>query len=659
MDELRKTYQKIIDSTGGGRYCPAHNDKNPSFSVSLSKDGQKILLHCFAGCDFYSITKALGIEQAQLSSLNSKHSVVQQKPRKLKAQITPEGVVSWFSKKWNHEVIEVERYAYKDLDGALRFSVLRANPKDFRPLNPTGELNLKGVQIIPYRLPELQEAISAEKLVFFVEGEKDCDKALSMGLTCTTLPGGANRQWEDHFRDYFIDADVVVIPDHDHPGFEYAKRIGNEISNVAKRTRLLTLDGLNEGQDLSDWFLIEGNDTSKLIDLVESKSKPIPSTKLQHETGIISLKASDVRVKPLDWLWPNVLAKGKIVMIAGNPSLGKSQVSLYIASIVSKGGEWPISGEITEKGSVLILSAEDGDDDTIVPRLIANSADLEKIYLIQAVTEMNKERSLNLEKDIDKLKKLCIKLGDVSLVVIDPISAYLGKIDSNKNTDVRATLAPLASLAEELNISVLCISHLNKAKNGDALSRVSGSIAFTALSRASFLVAKRNENPERKLMLPLKNNLSKETAGFAYTLEETEIGQGISISKVSWESEPVIADPDEILGMGSTSKNPKSERVVEFLETLLAHGETSQTYISEKAQEEGISRKQLENAKKKIGVLSRKKGYQGQWFWSLPNIESSKDPKGPKKKIGDLWDSLEKRRSLMLKEKQNFSPNFL
>ena len=86
---------------------------------------------------------------------------------------------------------------------------------------------------------------------------------------------------------------------------------------------------MNEGQDLSDWFLIEGNDTSKLIDLVESKSKIIPSTKLQHETGIISLKASDVRVKPIDWLWPNVLAKGKIVLIAGNPSLGKSQVSLY------------------------------------------------------------------------------------------------------------------------------------------------------------------------------------------------------------------------------------------------------------------------------------------------------------------------------------------
>ena len=160
-------------------------------------------------------------------------------------------------------------------------------------------------------------------------------------------------------------------------------------------------------------------------------------------------------------------------------------------------------------------------------------------------------------------------------------------------------------------------------------------------------------------MLPLKNNFFKETSGFAYSLEETEIGQGISISKVSWESEPVIADPDEILGMGSTSKNPKSDRVVEFLETLLVHGEKSQTYISKRAHEEGISRKQLENAKKKIGVLSRKKGYQGKWFWNLPNIESSKDPKGTKKKIGDLWDSLGKRRYLMLKEEQSFSPNFI
>ncbi len=94
MHELRKTFKKIIDSTGGGKYCPAQNDKNPSFSVSLSKDGQKILLHCFAGCYFYSITKALWIEQVQLSSLNSKHPVVQQKPRKLKVQITPEGLVS-------------------------------------------------------------------------------------------------------------------------------------------------------------------------------------------------------------------------------------------------------------------------------------------------------------------------------------------------------------------------------------------------------------------------------------------------------------------------------------------------------------------------------------------------------------------------------------
>ena len=142
----------------------------------------------------------------------------------------------------------------------------------------------------------------------------------------------------------------------------------------------------------------------------------------------------------------------------------------------------------------------------------------------------------------------------------------------------------------------------------------------------------KSPNPEKKLMLPLKNNLSKETSGFAYTLEETDIGQGISISKVSWESEPVIADPDEILGMGSSSKNPKSDRVVEFLNTLLVHGETSQSYISERAQEEGISRKQLENAKKKIGVLSRKKVTRANGFGVFLILNRPKIPKALRKK---------------------------
>ena len=96
------------------------------------------------------------------------------------------------------------------------------------------------------------------------------------------------------------------------------------------------------------------------------------------------IKASEVKIKPVKWLWPGVLAQGKLVIIAGDPGLGKSQISLFVCATVSSGGKWPVSGEVSEKGSSLILSAEDGVEDTIVPRLTAAGANLSKIFILQA-----------------------------------------------------------------------------------------------------------------------------------------------------------------------------------------------------------------------------------------------------------------------------------
>ena len=101
--------------------------------------------------------------------------------------------MSWFSSKHSKEVLEVERYVYRNLDGEESFSILRSDPKDFRPLNPDGHLDLQGVQKIPYRLPELQAAIQQGNPVFLVEGEKDSNRGTEAGLCCTTFPGGAGK----------------------------------------------------------------------------------------------------------------------------------------------------------------------------------------------------------------------------------------------------------------------------------------------------------------------------------------------------------------------------------------------------------------------------------------------------------------------------------
>ena len=207
---------------------------------------------------------------------------------------------------------------------------------------------------------------------------------------------------------------------------------------------------------------------------------------INNRLGLRIEKASDVKIRPIKWLWPGVLALGKLVIIAGDPGLGKSQVCLFVCATVSNGGKWPVSEETCDKGSVLILSAEDGAEDTIVPRLKAVDANLENIHIVQAVKlDKEKERAFDLTRDVEQLRHTVKRIDNVRLIVVDPISAYMGNIDSHRNTEVRADLTPVVEFAEEIGACLLCVTHLNKGRHGNTTSRVSGSIAFKTFNAIS------------------------------------------------------------------------------------------------------------------------------------------------------------------------------
>jgi len=121
---------------------------------------------------------------------------------------------------------------------------------------------------------------------------------------------------------------------------------------------------------------------------------------------LISRRASDIRAEAIHWLWPQHIPKGKLCLIAGPPGLGKSQVTTYVAAIVSSGATW-CTGEKCEPGEVFILSAEDDPSDTIRPRLDACGADLDRIHIIEAVHVKNakRERPFILKQDLDVLPR--------------------------------------------------------------------------------------------------------------------------------------------------------------------------------------------------------------------------------------------------------------
>ena len=175
-----------------------------------------------------------------------------------------------------------------------------------------------------------------------------------------------------------------------------------------------------------------------------------------HDCQLVNL--ADVEAQPLEWLWPGRFPLGKLCLIGGKPSLGKSQISLSMASIVTTGGRWPFTNTNANSGDVLILSTEDDVADTIKPRLLAARADVSKVHMLESVTEANEDttakRLFNLNRHIDQLSGVLKENRNIRLIILDPLSGYLGVRDAHRDADVREVLGPLAALASEFNVSV-------------------------------------------------------------------------------------------------------------------------------------------------------------------------------------------------------------
>ena len=229
-------------SNGIEARCPAHEDKSPSLTASLKN--VKILIKCQAGCSFDNIVSALRMEPSQFFSDEKEN-----KPKK-----------------------EVARYRYEDKEGEHAFDVIRYEPKGFRQQRPDGIWSLEGVERVPYRLPQMLEAIKEGKGILIVEGEKDVEAAVKMGLRATTLPGGCWK-WRDEYLKYFKEANVACIPDKDAPGRDGMNLIASKIVTVAKSVRWLELPDLPEKRDLTDWLKLPDNDKEAFTKLVSNSPK--------------------------------------------------------------------------------------------------------------------------------------------------------------------------------------------------------------------------------------------------------------------------------------------------------------------------------------------------------------------------------------------------
>jgi hypothetical protein len=352
-----------------------------------------------------------------------------------------------------------------------------------------------------------------------------------------------------------------------------------------------------------------------------------------------SRRASDITPTDIDFIWEGRLARGKHTCVGGEPGGGKSQVSIKIAATVSTAGLWPCGEGRAPLGNVLILNAEDGTADTIRPRLEVAGADLDRVHIIDPlITQDGKGRSIfNLQADLNLLERKINEIGDVALVIIDPVSSYMGSADSHKNAEVRGVLEPISKMAERERVAIFSITHFSKANAASttkALHRFIGSIAFVGAPRAAFAVIEDADDEGRMLFLHAKNNMAKAPQGLAFRLAQTMLdGLSRPVSYVVWENAPVSKTANQALKADNGGEPTATDDAEHFLKAVLANGPVKVLDLEKEARDAGLLRedqsishsKPFRSARTTLGIDPRKLGMDGGWVWELPKMPSGSE----------------------------------
>jgi hypothetical protein len=393
----------------------------------------------------------------------------------------------------------------------------------------------------------------------------------------------------------------------------------------------IKMSKVDPGGWVGHWWTPEGNEQAELLFIGEKVVQAAEAIDRDHDTLLVPrlVMADQIEPRPREWLWRHRIVVGGVSMLVGLPDHGKSLISIDIAARISRGTIWPDCDERAAIGGIIILSGEDDPETTIIPRLDAAQADRSRIALLSSVgyklaTEGD-DRLIRLDTDIAQLEAAVSRMADCRLIIIDPISCYMGGADDHKGAEVRAVLTKLSDLASRRRLSVLLLSHPPKQEYQHAVHRVSGSQAYGAHARVVWMATKHTvegddgKPRERRIMVLAKGNLTNQRTGLEYVI--TCRNSDHTEPHIEWSSEPVELTADEALSAVRSKPGPRATRLgaaIEWLNKVLAKGPCPATEIEAAAEAADHSETAIKRAKKQLGVISFRTLSTGPWTWRLP-----------------------------------------
>jgi len=375
-----------------------------------------------------------------------------------------------------------------------------------------------------------------------------------------------------------------------------------------------------------------------LRELATQISSAIPADNDPGEDSAGLTWLDQVTAERIAWLWPGRLPRGKLVILDGDPGVGKSTLVLDWIARLTTGTPWP-DGTECRKGNALIMSAEDGAADTIRPRLDAAGGNAAHVALWTDVPYTDDQgasrtRPPVLPADTDALEAK-IRTTQAEMVMIDVLMAYLSaKVDAHKDQDVRGALHRLASVAERTGCCIIILRHLNKGGGSNAIYRGGGSIGIIGQARAAYIAVKDpdDEAGQTRVLACSKMNIAKEPGGITYRLVESELH---GCARVQW-GEATDRTTTELLGGASEDDAPNAlDDAVGWLQRFLmeAGGEADSKDAKDAARKARISDRTLKRALQPASVTVRSEGFPRRTIWSIdPNAaKNTNGAKSPKK----------------------------
>ena len=317
-------------------------------------------------------------------------------------------------------------------------------------------------------------------------------------------------------------------------------------------------------------------------------------------SSLISM--AEIETEYVDWLWYPYIPFGKITIVQGDPGDGKSTFLLTIAAMLTNGEILPFSEPETplEPMKVIYQTTEDDADDTVVPRFMKAGGNRDRLIFIK------EDKPLTFA---DERIGEAIRETGAKLLILDPLSSYIGDCSLNAANEVRPEFNHLIRAAKENGCTIIVVDHMNKGEAQKALYRTPGSIDVVGAVRSVNTIVCDPDDRDKRYFVQTKSNLAPMGNAISFSVGEN----GIDFI------EELDATPDELMNRFSAvigRPDDKTQEAMTFISEMLAEGPLSSKECEARLREAGIKASTAKKAKKMLGVVSSKPSLT--WTWSLP-----------------------------------------